>query len=70
MRPASLPLPQEVAFSDEFLQSQLHGAGFAFCERHDLAEGEGFVIGEEGDNLSELSDCRDKTKPRKQVLGS
>ena len=51
MRPTPLPLRHEVAFLDEFLQPQLHGAGFAFRELHDLAEGEGFVIGEEGDDL-------------------
>jgi hypothetical protein len=51
MRSAPLPFRHEVAFLDEFLQAQLHGAGFAFGELHDLAEREGFVIGEEGDDL-------------------
>jgi len=45
--PASSTLGHEVAFFDEFLQAQLHGAGFAFRERHDPAEGEAFVFGEE-----------------------
>lgn len=51
MRPASLSLRHEVAFLDELLEPQLHGAGLAFGELHNLAEGEGFVIGEEGDDL-------------------
>lgn len=51
MRSAPLPFRHEVAFLDEFLQAQLHGAGLAFRELHDLAEREGFVIGEEGDDL-------------------
>lgn len=51
MRPAPLPLWHEVAFLDEFLEAQLHGAGLALGELHDLAEREGFVIGEEGDDL-------------------
>jgi hypothetical protein len=45
MRPTPLPLRHEVAFLDEFLEAQLHGAGLAFGELHDVAEGEGFVIG-------------------------
>ena len=45
MRPTPLPLRHEVAFLDEFLQAQLHGAGLALGELHDLAEREGFVIG-------------------------
>lgn len=51
MRPAPLAFRHEVAFLDEFLQAQLHGAGLAFRELHDLAEREGFVFGEEGDDL-------------------
>jgi hypothetical protein len=51
MLPTPLPLRHEVAFLDEFLQAQLQGAGFAFRELHDLAEREGFVVGEEGDDL-------------------
>ena len=51
MRPAPLAFRQEVAFSDEFFQAQLHGARLAVCERPDLAEGEGFVIGEKGNDL-------------------
>lgn len=51
MRPTPLTLGHEVAFLDEFLQAQLHGAGLAFGELHDLAEREGFVIGKEGDDL-------------------
>ena len=51
MRSASLPLRQEIAFLDEFFQAQLHGARFAFREGYDPAEGEGFVIGEKGDDL-------------------
>ncbi len=51
MRPAPLSLRREVAFLDEFLQAQFHGAGFALGEFHDLAEREGFVIGEEDDDL-------------------
>jgi len=46
-----LPLRHEVAFFDQFLQAQLHGARFAIGERHDLAECEGFVIGKEGGDL-------------------
>ena len=46
-----MPLRHEVAFIDEFLQAQLDGVGLAFRELHDLAEREGFVIGEEGDDL-------------------
>lgn len=51
MRPAPLTRRHEVAFLDEFLQAQLHGAWLALGELHDLAEREGFVIGEEGDDL-------------------
>ncbi len=51
MRTTPLPLGHEVAFLNEFLQSQLHGAGLAFGELHDLTEREGFVIGEKGDDL-------------------
>ena len=51
MRPTPLSLGHEVAFLDEFLQSQLHSAGLATSETHDLAEREGFVIREEGDDL-------------------
>ena len=51
MRPTPLPFRHEVAFLDEFLEAQLHGAGLAFRELHDLAEREGFVIGEEGGDL-------------------
>jgi hypothetical protein len=51
MRPAPLSLWHEVAFLDEFLQAQLHRAGLALGELHDLAEREGFVIGKEGDEL-------------------
>ena len=51
MLPTPLPLRHEVAFLDEFLQAQLHGAGLAFGELHDLTEREGFVIGEEDDDL-------------------
>ncbi len=51
MRPAPLSLRHKIAFLDEFLQAQLHGAGFALREPHDLTECEGFVIGEEGDDL-------------------
>jgi hypothetical protein len=51
MRPASLSLRQEIAFRDEFFQAQLHGARLAFRECHNLADGEGFVIGEKGDDL-------------------
>jgi hypothetical protein len=46
-----LPLRHETAFLDEFLEPQLHGAGLALGELHDLAEREGLVIGEEGDDL-------------------
>jgi hypothetical protein len=51
MLPTPLPLRHEVAFLDEFLQAQLQGAGLALGEFYDLAENEGFVIGEEGDDL-------------------
>jgi hypothetical protein len=51
MRPTPLALQHEVAFLDEFLQAQFHGAGFALGELHALAEREGFVIGEEGDDI-------------------
>lgn len=51
MRPAPLSLRHEVAFLDEFLEPKLHGAGFAFCDLHDQAEREGFVIGKEDDDL-------------------
>jgi hypothetical protein len=51
MRPAPLPFRHEAVFLDEFLQAQLHVAGFALGELHDLAEREGFVIGKEGDDL-------------------
>ncbi len=51
VRSAPLPFRHEVAFLDEFLQAQLHGSGLAFGELHDLAEREGFVIREEGDDL-------------------
>ena len=45
------PLWQDVAFLDEFLQAQFHGAVLAVREHHDLAEGEGFVTGEECERL-------------------
>lgn len=51
MRPAPLALRHEVAFLDEFLQAQLHGAGLAFGKLHDLTEREGFVTGEKGNDL-------------------
>lgn len=51
MRSTPLPLGHEVVFLDEFLEPQLHGAGLAASELHDLAEREGFVIGEQGDDL-------------------
>lgn len=51
MRPAPLSFRQEVAFPDEFFQAQLHGARLAFRECHNLADGEGFVIGEKGDDF-------------------
>jgi hypothetical protein len=51
MRPAPLSFRHEVALLDEFLQAQLYGAGFALRELDDLAERDGFVIGEEGDDL-------------------
>lgn len=51
MRPAPLSFWQEIAFPDEFFQAQLHGARPAYRERHDLGEGEAFVIGEKGDDL-------------------
>jgi hypothetical protein len=51
MRSASLSFRQEIAFPDEFFQAQFHGARFAIRECHDLAEGEGFVIGKKGDDL-------------------
>ncbi len=51
MRPTPLSLRHEVAFLDELLQAQLHGAGLSLGELHDLTEREGFVIGEAGDDL-------------------
>ena len=51
MRTTPLPFGHKVAFPYEFLQTQLHGAGLALGELHDRAEREGFVIGEEGDDL-------------------
>ena len=51
MRPTPLPFRHEVAYLDEFLRAQLHSAGFAFRELHDLAERKGFVIGKESDDL-------------------
>jgi hypothetical protein len=51
MRPAPLSFRHEVTFIDQFLQAQLHGARLALGELYDLAEREGFVIGEEGDDL-------------------
>ena len=51
VRPAPLALRHEVAFLNVILQAQLHGAGLALAELYDLAEREGFVIGEEGDDL-------------------
>lgn len=51
MSPAAPAFGHEVAFLDKFLQAQLHGAGFAAGEAHDLAEGEGLVVGEEGEDF-------------------
>lgn len=48
MRPAACSFGDEVAFFHEFLDPQFERAGFAAGELHELAEGEGFVIGKEG----------------------
>ena len=48
LRPAPLFSGHEIAFRHKFLQPQFDGAGFAAGEGDDLAEGEGFEIGEEG----------------------
>ena len=51
MRPAPLPLRHEEAFLNELRQSQGHDVGLAFCEFHNVAEREVFVIGQQGDDL-------------------
>ena len=49
IRSAALALWGEVTFLDQLLDSQFYGAGFAAGEAYDLAEGEGFVMGEKGE---------------------
>lgn len=51
IHPAPLSLWNQVAACDEFLDAELERAGFAAGELEDLAEGEGFVLGEKGDDF-------------------
>lgn len=56
MRPAPLAFRFEIAFVDEFTQAELHGAGFAMNEFHNLTERQRGVVG--GFDRSVLSPMR------------